>query len=62
MLPPSGDGMSDASFCTAAQERVLVITWWDAAYDADLPELPELSRELVTGAVRRWRFEPVPEA
>jgi hypothetical protein len=54
--------MSDASFCTVVQDRVLVITWWDAAYDADLPELPELSRELVTGAVRRWRFEPVPEA
>ncbi|AZM54937.1 hypothetical protein DMA15_22180 [Streptomyces sp. WAC 01529] len=43
----------------APQDRVLVITWWDAAYDADLPELPEPAPELVTRAVHRWRFEPV---
>ncbi|WP_399928406.1 hypothetical protein [Streptomyces kanamyceticus] len=41
----------------APQDRVLVITWWDAAYDADLPELPEPAPELVTRAVHRWRFE-----
>jgi hypothetical protein len=41
----------------ASQDRVLVITWWDAAYDADLPELPEPDGELVTRAVHRWRFE-----
>ncbi|MFG2148027.1 hypothetical protein ACGFRG_28130 [Streptomyces sp. NPDC048696] len=41
----------------APQDRVLVITWWDAAYDADLPELPEPDGELVTRAVHRWRFE-----
>jgi hypothetical protein len=40
---------------------VLVITWWDAPYDAELPELPEPSGELVTRAVHRWRFEPVPD-
>ncbi|MGP4046696.1 hypothetical protein [Streptomyces sp. 2A115] len=45
----------------APQDRVLVITWWDAAYDADLPELPEPDGELVTRAVHRWRFESVPE-
>ncbi|MFE9685570.1 hypothetical protein ACFYXC_30955 [Streptomyces sp. NPDC002701] len=45
----------------APQDRVLVITWWDAAYDAELPELPEPGAELVTRAVHRWRFEPVPE-
>ncbi|MFJ4711161.1 hypothetical protein [Streptomyces sp. NPDC088785] len=41
----------------APQDRVLVITWWDAAYDADLPELPEPDPDLVTRAVHRWRFE-----
>ncbi|MDH6217512.1 hypothetical protein [Streptomyces pseudovenezuelae] len=39
------------------QDRVLVITWWDAAYDAELPELPEPDGELVTRPVHRWRFE-----
>lgn len=43
----------------APQDRVLVITWWDAPYDAELPELPEPERELVTRAVHRWRFESV---
>ncbi|MEU4652994.1 hypothetical protein AB0G32_03425 [Streptomyces sp. NPDC023723] len=43
----------------APQDRVLVITWWDAQYDADLPELPEPAGELVTRAVHRWRFESV---
>ncbi|EFL34309.1 conserved hypothetical protein [Streptomyces viridochromogenes DSM 40736] len=41
----------------APQDRVLVITWWDAPYDAELPELPEPDGELVTRAVHRWRFE-----
>jgi hypothetical protein len=43
----------------APQDRVLVITWWDAAYDADLPELPEPADDLVARAVHRWRFESV---
>jgi hypothetical protein len=43
----------------APQDRVLVITWWDAGFDADLPELPEPDGELVTRAVHRWRFEAV---
>ncbi|MGC0338527.1 hypothetical protein [Streptomyces sp. SLBN-8D4] len=43
----------------APQDRVLVITWWDAAYDAELPELPEPGDELVARAVHRWRFESV---
>ncbi|MFF1452970.1 hypothetical protein ACFVYF_33275 [Streptomyces sp. NPDC058274] len=43
----------------APQDRVLVITWWDAAYDAELPELPEPGEELVARAVHRWRFESV---
>ncbi|MFF2507939.1 hypothetical protein ACFVTY_31920 [Streptomyces sp. NPDC058067] len=46
----------------APQDRVLVITWWDAPYDADLPELPEPAAELVTRAVHRWRFEAVDPA
>ncbi|MFJ2304727.1 hypothetical protein [Streptomyces sp. NPDC087787] len=43
----------------APQDRVLVITWWDAEFTAELPELPEPSGDLVTRAVHRWRFEPV---
>ncbi|MDQ0992528.1 hypothetical protein [Streptomyces sp. V3I7] len=43
----------------APQDRVLVITWWDAPYDADLPELPEPDTDLITRAVHRWRFESV---
>ncbi|MFI0543578.1 hypothetical protein ACH3VS_32460 [Streptomyces sp. WSLK1-3] len=43
----------------APQDRVLVITWWDAAYDTELPELPEPGTDLVARAVHRWRFESV---
>ncbi|WP_399887650.1 hypothetical protein ACGH7X_23625 [Streptomyces sp. BBFR51] len=43
----------------APQDRVLVITWWAAAYDDELPELPEPGAELVARAVHRWRFESV---
>ncbi|MGW5333700.1 hypothetical protein [Streptomyces bauhiniae] len=39
--------------------RVLVITWWDAVYDADVPELPAPDPELVSRPVHRWRFERV---
>ncbi|GAA3120434.1 hypothetical protein GCM10010521_04770 [Streptomyces rameus] len=46
----------------APQDRVLVVTWWDAPYDAELPELPEPDGDLVTRAVHRWRFEQVPDA
>jgi hypothetical protein len=44
---------------SAPPDRVLVITWWDAAYDAVLPELPEPDGELAARAVHRWRFESV---
>ncbi|MET8167016.1 hypothetical protein ACFU6S_05185 [Streptomyces sp. NPDC057456] len=43
----------------APQDRVLVITWWDADYDAVLPELPDPDGALLSRAVHRWRFEPV---
>lgn len=43
----------------APQDRVLVITWWDADYDAELPELPEPEAGLAARAVHRWRFEVV---
>ncbi|GHH41240.1 hypothetical protein [Streptomyces candidus] len=43
----------------APQGRVLVITWWDAPYEAELPELPEPEAELIARAVHRWRFESV---
>ncbi|MFD3481767.1 hypothetical protein [Streptomyces sp. NPDC058665] len=42
---------------TAPGGRVLVMTWWDAPYDADLPEIPEPADDLVARAVHRWRFE-----
>jgi hypothetical protein len=42
---------------TAPGDRVLVITWWDAPYDAELPELPEPPGELAGRAPHRWRFE-----
>jgi hypothetical protein len=42
---------------TAPGDRVLVITWWDAAYDAVLPELPDPAAALVARPVHRWRFE-----
>ncbi|MFF6781973.1 hypothetical protein [Streptomyces sp. NPDC012510] len=45
----------------APQDRVLVITWWDAEYDAELPELPEPDAGLVCRAVHRWRFESLGE-
>ncbi|KPI16617.1 hypothetical protein OK074_8350 [Actinobacteria bacterium OK074] len=46
----------------APEDRVLVLTWWDAAYDdAGVPELPEPAPELVNRPVHRWRFEAVPE-
>jgi hypothetical protein len=41
----------------APQDRVLVLTWWEAADDEELPELPEPDPALVTRAVHRWRFE-----
>ncbi|MGW2783829.1 hypothetical protein ACWC3X_21650 [Streptomyces populi] len=43
----------------APQDRVLVITWWDAEYHAELPELPNPDGDLVARPVHRWRFEQV---
>ncbi|MFJ3907162.1 hypothetical protein EDE04_2815 [Streptomyces sp. 2132.2] len=45
----------------APQERVLVVTWWEAAEGvaAELPELPEPAPDLITRPVHRWRFESV---
>jgi hypothetical protein len=45
----------------APQDRVLVITWWNAPYDAGLPELPDPPPHLVSRPVHRWRFESVGE-
>jgi hypothetical protein len=42
---------------TAPEDRVLVITWWDADYTDGLPQLPEPDADLVRRAVHRWRFE-----
>ncbi|MCY0926099.1 hypothetical protein OTB20_07720 [Streptomyces sp. H27-H1] len=46
---------------SAPHDRVLVITWWEAAegVGAELPELPEPAADLITRAVHRWRFESV---
>ncbi|WP_329231893.1 hypothetical protein OG488_22810 [Streptomyces sp. NBC_01460] len=43
----------------APQDRVLVLTWWDAGYDemSELPELPEPEAGLISRPVHRWRFE-----
>ncbi|MFC0600480.1 hypothetical protein [Streptomyces palmae] len=43
----------------APEDRVLVITWWNAPYEAELPELPEPADGLARRAVHRWRFESV---
>ncbi|MGW5095295.1 hypothetical protein ACWEQU_09445 [Streptomyces nodosus] len=45
----------------APEDRVLVITWWDADHRAGLPELPDPVAELVSRPVHRWRFEQVAE-
>ncbi|SFB83658.1 hypothetical protein [Streptomyces aidingensis] len=44
---------------TAPQDRVLVITWWDADFDAGLPELPDPDPGLTHRPVHRWRFQAV---
>lgn len=41
----------------APQDRVLVITWWDGPYEADVPELPDPDPDAITRPVHRWRFE-----
>lgn len=46
-------------FLTAPGDRVLVLSWWDEPYDAELPELPEPPAELVRREVHRWRFVSV---
>ncbi|MCJ1679441.1 hypothetical protein MTF65_19260 [Streptomyces sp. APSN-46.1] len=45
----------------APQDRVLVLTWWEApeGVAAELPELPEPAPDLIARAVHRWRFESV---
>lgn len=46
-------------FLTAPGDRVLVLTWWDAPYAAELPELADPPAELVRREVHRWRFVSV---
>ena len=41
----------------APHDRVLVLTWWEAAYEEELPELPEPEAGLISRPVHRWRFE-----
>ncbi|MER5523978.1 hypothetical protein ABT075_05090 [Streptomyces sp. NPDC002677] len=46
----------------APQDRVLVVTWWQASYDDQgLPELADPPGDLVDRPVHRWRFESVGE-
>ncbi|MFE2939631.1 hypothetical protein ACFXKG_11330 [Streptomyces sp. NPDC059255] len=40
-----------------AGDRVLVITWWEGSYDAEVPELPDPAPDLIARPVHRWRFE-----
>jgi hypothetical protein len=42
---------------SAPGDRVLVITWWDAPYEAELPELAEPPAAFLHRSVHRWRFE-----
>lgn len=58
---PAAEPLRRETFA-AGGDRVLVITWWDAAPDADLPELPEPDAALVRRPVHRWRFESVETA
>ncbi|MFJ2440895.1 MULTISPECIES: hypothetical protein [unclassified Streptomyces] len=49
-----------AELLRAPQDRVLVITWWNAPYDAApdaAPELPDPPTRLTARAPHRWRFE-----
>ncbi|WP_329135563.1 hypothetical protein OG552_22185 [Streptomyces sp. NBC_01476] len=46
-------------FLVAPGDRVLVISWWEAPYDAEIPELPDPPPELVRRQVHRWRFVSV---
>ncbi|MYS23708.1 hypothetical protein GA0115240_15535 [Streptomyces sp. DvalAA-14] len=46
-------------FLVAPGDRVLVISWWEEPYDAELPELPDPPEELVRRQVHRWRFVSV---
>jgi len=46
-------------FLTAPGDRVLVLTWWDAPYSADLPDLADAPATLVRREVHRWRFVSV---
>jgi hypothetical protein len=46
-------------FLTAPGDRVLVITWWEAPYDAELPELPDPDLALIRREIHRWRFVSV---
>jgi hypothetical protein len=46
-------------FLTAPGDRVLVLTWWEAPYDAELPELPDPPAELIRREIHRWRFMSV---
>ncbi|PRH78396.1 hypothetical protein C6N75_15145 [Streptomyces solincola] len=44
---------------TATGDRVLVLTWWDAADGAEVPELPAPPADLLARPVHRWRFTSV---
>lgn len=52
-------GFLRREFLTAPGDRVLVLTWWDAGYDAVLPDLPDPAAALVRREVHRWRFTSV---
>ncbi|MER5475469.1 hypothetical protein ABT026_00570 [Streptomyces sp. NPDC002734] len=41
----------------APGDRVLVVTWWDAALHDTLPELPSPPDALTARPPHRWRFE-----
>jgi hypothetical protein len=58
--PASGIPFERREHFSAPGDRVLVITWWQGPYDAEVPELPDPPEELSARPVHRWRFERVP--
>jgi hypothetical protein len=50
---------SRREFLTTPDDRVLVLTWWNADFAAELPELPDPDGSLIRRETHRWRFESV---
>ncbi len=65
-LTDAAAGLERAEVFSAAEDRVLVVTWWSCAPEAVedpeqrvLPELADPPGELLRRPVHRWRFHRV---